>query len=270
MPSGLPTVAPVSPYQKYKLARKKHPTWTRVLAEGDSWFDFPNYQPQPRLDVINWLRTDTFKYVVCNYAVMGDTIAHMVEEGEYVRVLSRRSGDRFADDFACFLVSGGGNDVLGKPLAELARKPTPTRPDLVNRDKLKIVMMRLESYYRDLHHRVQAIRPGLPVVVHGYDYAIPSGAAVKFFWSFKVAGPWMKPTLESLGITDGGHQREVIRILIQAINRMHRKLAGALEHYVHVDCRDTLGDADWGDEIHPTSDGFRKIAEKIDATIQAL
>jgi hypothetical protein len=72
-----------------------------IVAEGDSWFEFP----QAIKDIIDHLN-DNQRYNVFSMAYGGDWLANIIYDGKYVEKLSVIKPD-------VFLVSGGGNDMVG-------------------------------------------------------------------------------------------------------------------------------------------------------------
>ncbi|MEM7584504.1 MAG: hypothetical protein AAF560_14035, partial [Acidobacteriota bacterium] len=89
------------------------------------------------------------------------------------------------------------------------------------------------------------------------DWAIPSGIQAKM-WGIK-AGPWMKPHLEAKGIMDPSDQRNIIKDLLLRFDTMVSEIAQA-DNVVHVKVQGTLSDSEWNDEIHPSRDGFERVA----------
>ena len=72
-----------------------------ILAEGDSWFQFPICVK----DIIDWLIKEDNFAVYC-IAAGGDWIANIIYEEKYIEELSVHALD-------VFLMSGGGNDMVG-------------------------------------------------------------------------------------------------------------------------------------------------------------
>ena len=77
----------------------------------------------------------------------------------------------------------------------------------------------------------------------------------------------MKPHLERKGITDANDQRQIIWFLLDRFAQMLQKLEQTYQRFYHVRTQGTLGEDEWGDEIHPTKGGFEKIATKIQAAV---
>ena len=120
----------------------------------------------------------------------------------------------------------------------------------------------LRSAYIDIIHLRNENRPSCRIYFHGYDWAIPSGKGVKAY-GIQV-GPSMKPHLEKKGITDPADQRKIIHDLLKRLPPpCGTPLVAAHQDVVWVDTPGTLHTGEWNDEIHPTRDGFEKIAKKF-------
>lgn len=117
---------------------------------------------------------------------------------------------------------------------------------------------------------VAAEHPGLPVICHGYDHAIPGGApgdSRNPFWASQ--DKWIgRPLREDLGIKDHRLQREIVRLMIDRLNERLKTLCGgnnpngAFRNAWHVDVRGIVRDQ-WADELHPTDQGFRLVASQF-------
>jgi len=244
-----------------------------IVTEGDSWFHFPIFLD----DTISHL----FKsYNVWTIAAAGDTLENMViEKSEFMGALREHRANVRA-----FLFSAGGNDVLGEDRSGksiLAGLLNPFKsgkePEwyLENRglaDKLDFV----EATYRKMITAVATELPKLPILIHGYDYAIPGGASNdprNPKWAAQ--DQWLGRALRSdLGIKKHDLQRSIIRLLIDKLNERLKRLAGGNQgglftNVWFVDIRKTLPAIDdWADELHPTSAGYGRVARAFDGVIK--
>lgn len=99
-----------------------------IIAEGDSWFEFPIFLN----DIIDWIIKDKTNPVY-SLAFGGDWIANIIYEEEYIIELSTYQPE-------IFLISGGGNDLVGDGrVSLLVNKPslvdfkvTPDDAELLN------------------------------------------------------------------------------------------------------------------------------------------
>jgi lysophospholipase L1-like esterase len=244
-----------------------------VIAEGDSWFDYPFH------DVLSILE-DEHGFDVESVAHRGDTVEDMAfargQFDDFVRLLEKLLGQGRRPD--AILLSGGGNDIAGGELAVLLNHAASGLPPL-NDDVVRgVIDVRARNAYAFLISGLTEIavrlldRP-IPIVVHGYDYAVPDGRGV--LGGFGVLpGPWLQPGFRRKGHADLAANTSVVVRLIDALNRMLRQLSQArgFGHVRHVDLRGTLANAaaykrDWANELHPTGRGFRAVARKIAAVI---
>lgn len=101
-----------------RIKKKGRKNLKVILAEGDSWFQFPriyfNYDPVK--DIIDCLNKEE-RYAVYSQAYGGDWLSNILFLQEYVEDLPRLSPD-------VFLISGGGNDLVGNSrLATMVENP---------------------------------------------------------------------------------------------------------------------------------------------------
>lgn len=215
--------------------------WTglKAVAEGDSWFQYPFLIE----DVIDHLFDDWAIYCV---GAAGDLLQDMARQDEVTAAVLAEKPD-------LLLLSGGGNDLLGGgQLARYLRQHAPglSAEDHVS-DEFGQLLARILGVYAGLIEK--ALTAGAKrVVCHGYDYAIPN------------SGAWLGRPMLKLGITDPRLQRDIIRLLI---DRLHEGLKQMAQDFggrvVAVDCRASVPDAAWYDELHPTSQGFTGPANLI-------
>ena len=260
--SGPPTQPPKRGNQLWKEDTAKG--WPRIVAEGDSWFDFQFgafMGSQPRIDLLDNLRTN-HEYAIWRVSKAGDTLTNMVSGKQMEQTLKAVStkGAKF------FLFSAGGNDILGGPL-DWHLRPKGTGGGPVKLTELRTHIESLESPFRSMIDKVTDAATGIRVFLHGYDYAIPSGKSVLKFFNLKI-GPWMKPVLVAKGYTDPQEQRDIIKIFLDEFNSMLRKLANKTKRCTYIKCLGAVQDDQWHDEIHPNPKGFGAIAKRFEDAIR--
>ena len=155
--------------------------------------------------------------------------------------------------FTALLVSMGGNDVVGGELAEYVKpadepqSPYDPRWGVVPasvRDHI-----RLSAFEQALRYvgrgpssasSMRATRwpPLARSWVHNYDHVFPSGKSFKLLG--RKAGPWIKPYLDGVGLTDPLRQREACAWLIDQFTRMLDALVTQTPRMRLVDGRGTL------------------------------
>ena len=243
-----------------------------LVAEGDSWFDYPFH------DVLTMLE-DEHGFDVESVAHKGDTVEDMAYSGgqfdDFARLLEKLLRQGRVPD--AILLSGGGNDIAGNEFAVLINHAASGLPPL-NDDVVRgVVDVRMRNAYAFLISGVTEIatrllhRP-IPVILHGYDYPVPDGRGVLGGFAF-LPGPWLEPGFHRKGHPDVNANRVVVRNLIDVFNNMLRQLASmtGFEHVRYVNLRGTLNSSsykqDWANELHPTERGFKAVAARIAAAI---
>jgi hypothetical protein len=245
-----------------------------LVAEGDSWFDYP------MTDVLGCLEDD-HGFDVDSVAHKGDRVEDMAYAGgqleDFTRTLERLLRRNIVPK--AVLVSGGGNDIAGEEFALLLDHARSAHPGL-NEDVVRgIVDQRLRDCYVTILSAVSEVcraRLGrvLRIVIHGYGYAVPDGRGFLGGWWF-LPGPWLKPGFDAKGYPGPGRQA-VVDDLIDRFNTMLQGVA-ALSGFAHVrylDLRPELPSGSnykewWGNELHPTKRGFERVARRFAAAVNA-
>jgi len=258
--------------ERFKLRRALGDSRPVLVSEGDSWFQFPILLD----DVIDQLHD---QYTIWSVDAAGDTLQNMVHDrAEYLDALRRHAGSARA-----FLFSGGGNDIVGDDaqgqsvVARIVRSFEAGQPAewYVATPEARQKFDWIEASYRKVLAAVEREFPRLPVICHGYGYAIPGGApGDDRHPGWAAVDKWLGvPLRERLGIRDPELQRAIVRLLIDRFNDMLRRLCGAshpggvFANAWHVDVRDTVGRR-WADELHPTNDGFAAVGQVFDNVLR--
>ena len=238
-----------------------------LVAEGDSWFDYPWN------DVLSLLE-DEHGYEVEDVAHAGDRIQEMAYEGGQLEKFTRKLEKviRHGDVPKAILLSGGGNDIAGKEFAILLNHANAPESGLNIPLAKEVVDQRIKHAYVTIISAITQVckkRLGrvIPILVHGYDYPVADGRG--YLW----LGPWLHP-----GFQEKGYDNMEDRILImeELIDRLNKMLLGIsklpdFKHVRHVDVRTSLSNdlsgkkwkKWWANELHPTRKGFRLVAKKF-------
>jgi len=265
-----------------RAAAAAKPRLGLLIAEGDSWFDYPFF------DVLGCLEARGFE--IESVAHKGDTLEDMAHEAAQVDKLTRafekvraRGGRPRA-----ILLSGGGNDIAGDEFPLLLNHSGSGLPRLNATVAQGIIDVRLRVAMASLIGVVTRLseahfKERVRVVVHGYDHAIPDGRGY-LGGGWILPGPWLEPGFRRKGYVPAdkrqrtaalGTNAAVVRELIDLHNAMLARLVRELAaegqgHVRYVDLRGTLSSAvpvgyraDWNDELHPTRSGFDRVAERI-------
>ncbi|NND00411.1 MAG: SGNH/GDSL hydrolase family protein, partial [Gammaproteobacteria bacterium] len=85
--------------------RRRIRNWggVRIVAEGDSWFQYPLLLQDTIDQLIN---LDNFQYAIYGLSGAGDLLSNIVREDEISEAIERENPD-------VLLLSGGGNDLVG-------------------------------------------------------------------------------------------------------------------------------------------------------------
>jgi len=221
----------------------------RILAEGDSWFNLPaGLWPPTCIDVLS--RTHDVRSI----AHWSHTLEGMLAARQYEQPL--RSGN-----FARFLFSGGGNDVLGSLGTYLKRHQdgdtNPANAPNYVKSTFSGKLDEIIAGFRRLAADVRAMGPaGTVLFVHGYANAIP-----------RRNGPYLGRRLAAQGFdpdTTRELSRAIVAHLISRFNEALRHFASTTANVVYVDMRSAMTVSDWNtDEIHPKETGSLKIAARF-------
>jgi hypothetical protein len=248
------TATPTLARAANKIVRKSEegpplaPGATTILAEGDSWFNLPAAIAPPTLvDILQ------AKKKIANIAMWGDTLAKMIAARQYKDYLEA-GGVRY------FLLSAGGNDVLGNIGAHLAGFNAiyinPKQASYYIKKSFFELCNFVEGQYRQLLKDVAALSPDTKVLGHGYDYAFPSPGG------FYLGAPMANVGLDCR--YDGELCAAIIRLMVDEWNRRLAGIQKSHANFVHVDVRGTVGAANqWFDELHPKEPAAKRLAAKL-------
>jgi hypothetical protein len=246
-----------------------------LVAEGDSWFDYP------LRDVLSVLEDQGWD--VESVAHRGDNVESMAYDDSQRDGL-RRAFEKVArrdETPKALLLSGGGNDFAGPELAVLLDHVRSGFPPINEAITDELVNRRILAAWATLIGFTSTLSQGLfeqktPTFIHGYDYSVPDGRGFGggFLGGFgPLPGPWLAPSFDRKGIKPMEGGRELTVDLLDRYNEMLSGLADrpGFEHVTYIDLRRTLHSSDykddWANELHPTRDGFARIAGVIDEAI---
>ena len=252
------------------------PTAGVLIAEGDSWFDYPMQ------DVLRLLEDDHL-FDVESVAHKGDCVEDMAHSPGQFEEFARRLEKLLRDGKVprAILLSGGGNDIAGDEFAILLNHAASTLP-AINEDIARgVIDVRLKEAYASIISGLTTITQSflghpIPIITHGYDYPVPDGRGfLGGFW--KLPGPWLQPGFRKKGHGDLGQNTLLIGELIDRFNTMLSQVS-AIPQFAHVhylDLRGTLKrDATykkhWANELHPSSTGFDLVTQKFATAINGL
>ncbi|MBM4108841.1 MAG: hypothetical protein FJ255_08540 [Phycisphaerae bacterium] len=236
-----------------------------VVAEGDSWFDYP-----PHRDVLDHL-VGLFGWRIRRLSDAGDTLENMVLGTRFGPGFRRRPAPldltlaemkRLRSRFLLF--SGGGNDVAGDEFASFLNHADSGLPILRER-ALDDAMAYFRRLFEGLLRRVGDEVGDAHVFAHGYAYPVPDGRGVVrvpvLGWTFW--GPWLRPALTAKNVPRD-HHRGLVRELIDRFNAMLGEVErGSGGRFHAVDLRDLVSDADWANELHLKPAAYGRVAVRL-------
>lgn len=243
-----------------------------ILTEGDSWFSTPLYY-----NLIDWIEIGAPEALFLRLEDSGDLALDIYAGASRAKLVERVR----AFEFDIVLLSGGGNDFVDEFLADLFRGAAPMsltaalgRVDATGRFDAVL------RVYQETIAELIALRPGLRILGHGYDRP-------------RLIGQAAHPSVEQLGLIAlfkrsigdwiGRHLRHVLpapadqlKFAHALIDRFTERVLMSLkaqfpQNYDFVDLRgQLLHDADWNDEMHPSSFAFRRLAERVRPRLRAM
>jgi hypothetical protein len=250
----------------------------RLLADGDSWFDYPLGK-----DVLDYLN-NFFKHPVTKLAKAGSTLNELVygpdelfksdpSQGKTRLTMVVEKLREQPDNFDAFLFSGGGNDIAGPEFFSFINHAASALPN-PNQSVLDgVVNGTFRKAYEDMIEVLLAetgrLGIELPIFLHGYDFPWPDGRGAV---ALGIAGPWFENSFRKKGFPIMGpddpdleRRRQIVAEFIKTLNALLDSLQMKYVGKVFkIDLLGTLPNrADWANELHPTNAGFAAVAWKF-------
>ena len=233
--------------RNFKKAKRKMYNKPVIVAEGDSWFLYPI----KLRDIVDCVMA---KYPVRSIAAAGDELQNYQKTGQLLETVAEERPKYV-------LISGGGNDVIGKEIKELLA--SPSNPDSNNvKDFLKLdnfnkTMDNLRKLYVYFITNLKQHNSVEQVFVHGYDY-IRTDLEQKM-----MDKGWVNKYLtEAVGGKDDPAKRTmVIKYLVDSFNEILIDLSENDDFVTYIDLRNKVEQYQWYDEIHPNDVGFSTLGD---------
>jgi len=237
-----------------------------LLADGDSWFDYPLDGTYFRYtDIVAQLPSIARKPpFIANFAHFGDSSTTELGLARREKLISAMT-DKANGTFDAVLFSGGGDDIVGDQfciwLTDAASVAYDTDRAINKQGLDAMIEVIIASIINliDLVNKYLPRDPAVPLFVHGYDFAYPSGVGV---WCI---GPWLRPSLAYRGWMDppapSSAGREIVTKVLKEFGSKLTDLATQYPQLVYVQTQGTLqSQSQWANELHPTRDGFGLLA----------
>jgi lysophospholipase L1-like esterase len=262
---------------KEMLSALGPPSEELLIAEGDSWFDYPLH------DVLRILE-DHYGYDVESVAHRGDRVEDMAyAEGqleEFCRLVEKAL--RRGSTPKAILLSGGGNDVAGDEFGMLLNHASSGIAGLNESIVKGVIDERAKLAYVTIISKITEVckyyipNGAVPILIHGYDYPVPDGRGFLGGWWF-LPGPWLEPGFREKGFYELPKRISIAKDLMDRFNEMIKTLPSTpdFSHVHYINLRNTLSTAqnykdDWANELHPTKDGFVKVTARFAEVLETL
>ena len=245
-----------------------------IIAEGDSWFDYPG------ADILSLIVRDG--YEVESVAHAGDRVEMMAFGGDQLNKFSAAVEKVIRNGHIprAILLSGGGNDIAGNEFGMLLNHVNATTPGLNDSIVRGVIDERCREAYLRIIMKIttlcqQKLGRKVKILVHGYAYAVPDGRGFLGGWWF-LPGPWLEPGFRDKGYAMLSVRQPLMNKLIDRFNAMVKGVAALpeFEHHVrYVDLRNVVPQQPnhkqwWANELHPTDKGFKAVASRFLDVIQ--
>ena len=243
-------------------ARAPGPAPLRLLAQGDSWFD---YLPTGHVDIVAHLAgLSPLTPKILKLAHYGESAEDMLGVKKLAELRDQLRNPKAAP-FDAILFSGGGNDLAGNQFrlwlnerATVGGNPASG----LNRSRVAAILGVVKAGYEDLISTRDTFAASTWIFGHGYDFAIPSGKGVCN------VGPWLQPGLADRGWTDLAEGTAIVKDLLVEFDAMLAALAMTTKNFVYVRTQGTLSSSEWDNELHPLPVGFAAITQKFVAELR--
>lgn len=257
----------------------------RILAQGDSWFSFGSIPPWSTGNLLNELNFRQ-NVVAVNCGYPGTELSEMVEASPEFRELM--AGDFQIDNLNAIIVSGGGNDLIAALRAELPRYTVPlllpqgkwgNQQDVskyVNpAQKQNLINVLTTSLNAIIDLRKRGGNENVPILIHNYAYAMPRNAPAA-----PGVGPWLYGAVIAAGVPpiDWENLSQELIGMITSVYQTFASTPGSNVYLVDTAGSGLLDPAAqgstgangfWENEIHPTPDGYKRLATVWETALDA-
>ena len=276
-----------------------------LVAEGDSWFNYPL-----RSDILGQLRN--LEWVIYSSAHYGDTMESMLYDNGQLESIYRNlilialndsiPKEEYVSENClienryvypkAILLSMGGNDILGNTLQILLEHRQSSLYDdnndtNINQDikngLFKRMTVTLIEYINTIMHLCSAVYgecDNTPILIHGYDYARPTGKGYRIL-GINMAGPWIEPALaakDRLADRSSSEEMEENAVIVELVKEYNGILCNVATFFSQADRQQPVyavdfqnivhGAGGWRDEMHPNRTAAEGLARIISTIIQ--
>ena len=236
----------------------------QIFAEGDSWFDYPvpffGGSIIPRLE-------RRLGVPILNLAKAGDEARYMLGVEERAILTEHlTNGCPAGGPWDVLLFSGGGNDIVGNPMALWVSDWNPALPpaELIQKTRFDAALALVRAAYEDLIALRDRLSPTTQLVFQGYDFAIPDGRGICGY------GPWLKPTFDLCKFPTLPARQAVVKAMLEQFAAMLTSLAGPKVTFINGQGTLAPQTGSWHNELHPAKAGFEKFADIFQQQLKVL
>ncbi|GJG96924.1 hypothetical protein [Cupriavidus pauculus] len=283
----------------------------KFLIQGDSWFSIGALPPAAL--TTNMPRHMAFEFSSCavNFAQPGAELAQVVNvaptsQWVFNPAFEAALHGRLCERWDAVLLSLGGNDLIRAlntpPNGDDGQRVEPKKRLLLlpdewgaQADVSRFVSdegwLTFETYLDGVFDVLVGWRDAndgksrfAPLVIHSYCRVQPRLAGTGGVPGHWLAGPWLASALQTYAIPEADGTWHALAVhLIDRLFGLLQKLCGRYPHVFLADLRNLLQDAaadatgrdgDWVNEIHPTDDGYERLAPeycaKVTEALQAM
>ena len=235
----------------------------QILAEGDSWFDYPvpffGGGIIPRLE-------HRLGVPILNLAKAGDEVRYMLGvEERAVLVENLTNGSPAGGPWDVLLFSGGGNDIVGNPMALWVDDWNPAVPPVghIKKPRFDAALELVRAGYEDLIALRDQLSPHTMLVFQGYDFALPDGRGILRIRPMAKADIRPAQVSDARGGTGGGQgYASAVRGNADLLERPNR--------YVHQRPGNAVASARFMGQRTPSGESrFRKIRGPLPGEIES-
>ena len=237
----------------------------QIIAEGDSWFDYP--APFFGGGVITRLEKSIGSPIL-NLSKAGDEVRFMLGVEERTLLIEHLSkGSPAGGPWDVMLFSGGGNDVVDNPMAlwikDWDANLTPAAH--INQPRYDAILALVRAGYEDLIELRNSLSPDTHLVFHAYDFALPDGRGICHL------GPWLKPTFDLKNFpTQRAGEEVVIAMLKQFANMLTTLAAQPKVTFMNGQGKLPAKKKSWHNELHPSRSGFNFVTGLFHQQLKSL
>ena len=236
----------------------------QIFAEGDSWFEYPvpffGGSIIPRLE-------HRLGVPILNLAKAGDEVRYMLGVEERA-VLTKHltDGCPAGGPWDVLLFSGGGNDIVGNPMALWVNDWDPALPpaDHIKKARFDAALALVRAAYEDLIALRDKLSPTTLLIFQGYDFAIPDGRGICGL------GPWLKPTFDLCKFPALAAGQAVVKVMLEQFAAMLTSLVGAKVAFINGQGTLAPQSSSWHNELHPARAGFETFADIFQLKLKEL